>query len=660
MAMLSSNSPFHPDYIGSSLSSKQLSPKSQLYSVVKAAVLDQARRRPSSVPADLVVEIRAALAASADQYPGVIGGDAHDAGWRMDRFPATRDPVGSGHPIFDALVTTIRCWQPEASSATIAGLLLPANRQNLLQACIYRFSPVIGPAADLNQIYRDSAGRTVFDSGYCSEAYDADHCTGEIMQQVLDVTFLQFVNTLDWLRVHSNQLFDAVWHRNAKEVNHLIDNQPLPPMSFLRQHEDAKSKLIMLVSLFWEMERLFELLRAFGGRQRVTKSRLQRILSSTTALNAAVASGDRTAQYVATSWCHRLAIALLIQDGALNGHDSRHPHIAFGPAGMAENVDELATINTAAAIAVASSTVQAAVPFQIDARLRKAGSELLGHYHAGRDIRTLAVLFLLEARQELGENKGGRYNPGGRYFEFETDGAIGRLAMIFTSRICPETADAVLKDIWAVYKKGRAHLAPLVHADLVANPVAWQRLYPGLKTPSAPAARAVALNGMVARNGLLDSLVAKVRKDDSRFIFNDVSRLGNSICFSISMWFAPYREVEALLIQWRNRSPGLREAFPPCFSKISAWRLAFCGQIAAGLFPAANPFLQDPFSRKSNAYRGVANAGRPKKKKKKNRIVGTSRSRTPRRAPGKAAASRSTVASAIGAAPDKLRPHRSR
>lgn len=585
---------------------RRVQPPSQLWHVVSAALRREAANDPDAVPAHARAEIAQAAGAP---YIHVIGNEMRRAGWTADRLPGTRDPAGDDHPIWERLRTTALTWEPSADAKRLAALRGPECIETLLRACIYRMAPIIGPRAALDRLYRDADGRICFADDYHGAREDADHCPGELMRQLLDVTFLDWVATLERLMTAWPEMFAAVWNRDALGVDRLIGQRALPPMPFLRQCKNRTERFRALIAIFWELERLFELLHAIGGASRVTISTLRATLGSTSSLAAAIGAGTRTAHYATGAWCHRFSLAQLFDRGADPDHAAEHPHKALRKDGDALAMDEAAGSVSQAALDLIDGSFCTAPPVTVDQRLRPVEGERPAHFFAGRDVRTLAVLFLLEVRQFLGSNQGGRGKGASRFFDVTIDGAIGRLATIITSRICPATASAMLSEVEASWRKKNCAVH-ILFADLVANPAAWQALYigPGVK-PSGIARRSEALGDKV-----LASLVRGVDKDNSRFVVNDAGRLGHSLCFRPGAWFDRHSEASMLIARWREADPRYRAAFPGCFDqKIDARALAFCGNVAASLLPSMLPTWQDPHCRAADRMRSRKKCGRPKK-----------------------------------------------
>ena len=140
-------------------------------------------------------------------------------------------------------------------------------------------------------VYRDSEGRFADDPAYTGRRYDGDHAPDELLRQVLDVTLVDWIVFLETLRTTWPAMFDAVWQRDAVEVKQLLGNKPrLPVMDFLRVKKKEQDRFCTLVAIFWEAERCFELMHAFGGPRRVTKPKLLVAMRSTSTLGAEIAA----------------------------------------------------------------------------------------------------------------------------------------------------------------------------------------------------------------------------------------------------------------------------------------------------------------------------------------------------------------------------------
>lgn len=567
---------------------------------------------PASVPSSIVARA---------QYwspptPGaiyVMGHDTREAGWRHGRFPGLRDIAGDFHAVFDRMILVARFHEGKSVDADrVAALQRPANSANLWQAAIYRWPAWFGIACSLDDVYRDSNGRRANDPGYAHTAkvYDADHSPDELLRQTLDVRFTDWIVLLNDLRVTQPELFDAVWHRDALTVERLLaEGRPLPAMPFLRMRKSSTDRFRAVVAIFWEAERLFELLHAFGGRSRVTMTRLVRGLMTTSMLGSEIKADTRTGRYVATSWCHRAALATLFDSGPATGHDPRHPHRAWGSGGNPLMADELAGCVADPARDAAAFNVQTAPPFARDSRLRPVDGEPPVHFFAGREVRLLAALFLLEVRAWLGPNRGLKPDQDTAAFDIDVDSAIGRLALLIVARICPDTDDAMVADVVAA-ARGKHRSLPFTPgpADFVANPRAWHRLHTGVPNMTSLPIRSQQLGGDV-----LATMVRKARDDRERFINCDVTKLGHSVAFVPMTWFEPHREAEMLIAAWQNADMRHRTAFPGCYDyTLTPAEMAFCGEMAAEMLPSPIDPWHDPHCRKPDLRRrGVR--GRPRK-----------------------------------------------
>jgi hypothetical protein len=300
------------------------------------------------------------------------------------------------------------------------------------------------------------------------------------------------------------------------------------------------------------------------------------------------------------------ALTELQQNGCAPALEQSHPYKAFATNGFAEAVDELAAVREDSGRKVAAKSICAAVPFAKDSRLRPVAGDLPAHFFAGRDTRTLAIRFILEIRKEMRSFSGGRANRGNRhpYFEFETSGAIGRLAMIITHRICPGTVSAVLAESYENLQHRNRQLPPLAPGDMVANPVTWVRLYSGSRrTPSSLATRAEEFLTTPTKSYLFSNIVVAAQKNKSDFLSRCSGAFANSVKFSARQWFSPYAEADQLARQWKEADPDLKRKLPAMFAPVSAGDLKFCGRVAARMLPSALPMWQDPHCRKPDALR---------------------------------------------------------
>ena len=127
--------------------------------------------------------------------------------------------------------------------------------------------------------------------------------------------------------------------------------------------KDCPDRFRAVIAIFWEAERLFELIHAFGGRNRVTMARLVRSLTTTSVLGGEIKADTRSGRYVATSWCHRAVLATLFDKEPAASYDPRHPHRAWDPGANPLIADELEGCVTDAARGAAVFNVQSAPPF---------------------------------------------------------------------------------------------------------------------------------------------------------------------------------------------------------------------------------------------------------------------------------------------------------
>ena len=591
------------------------------------------RQQPSHLMASVAAGIAAEIAADSDAVPAsvldkakdwsapsaagihIMGHETRRAGWRHGRLPGLRDMVGEFHPVFDRMLVMARRYEKNVPPQREAALRSPASASDLWQAAIYRWSNWFGVDADLCRVYRDDNGRLADDPAYAGHAYDANHVPDELLRQVLDVTLIDWTGLLETLRVTWPAMFDAVWRRDVKAVDRLSrQNRRLPDMPFIRVRKEPADKLRTVVAIFWEAERAFELMHAIGGRRRTTMPALLSALASTSMLGAAVAADDPTGRYVGSMWCHRGALALLFDKGLATGHDARHPHRSLGPGGDVGATDEIEGCVSDAGLDLASFNARTAPPFALDSRLRDVQGEEPVAFFAGRDVRSLALRYLLEVRAWLGESKGRKAVLGPPLFEIETPSAIGRLALLTIARICPDTGRSIMREAVdaKIDKIGGIHpnVAPTL-GDFVANPRRWRALF-GV---TAPAASVAARSEWLGKD-ILSGMVDKSREDASRFVSPDPVTLGHTICFVPAAWFEPYLETAMLQIAGENVGRDHEAAFPGCFDRsIPADELAFCLRVAARQQVAATDMLRDPHCRQPDSVRspnrGRAGMGSP-------------------------------------------------
>lgn len=594
-------------------------PSSRMIAGVAAGIAAEIAANPDTVPLSV-------LQKAADWMPPsptgihVMGDDTRAAGWRHGRFPGLRDRVNEFHPVFDRMMVMARNHEKSVSPERQAVLRSPTNAKNLWQAAIYRWPHWFDVEADLAQIYRDGDGRLANDPAYNGQAYDADHAPDELFHQVLDVRLVDWISLLETLRVTWPAMFDAVWHRDAVAVDRMArQNRRLPDMPFLRVRKNSAERLRAVIAIFWEAERLLELMQAISGPRRVTMTKLLSALSSTSMLGSAVVADDLTARYIGSMWRHRGTLAQLFDGGLAMDHDPRHPHRSFGPGGDADINDEVEGCVTDAGNDLAGFNARSAPPFALDSRLRDVQSEEPVTFFAGRDVRELAIRFFLEVREWLGPSKGRKAFPGPPLFEMETDSAIGRLAVLTIARICPDTARSVIREVvdatTAVRSKPgfRARSPeipampdqPIALTHIVASPRAWHAAF-GEKIPST----SVAAQSRWLGGDVFAGMVDKARRNADKIITTDLAMLGHSISFLPKAWFHPYRETAMLHVAWNNVGRDHEIAFPGCFDRsIPADELTFCLQVAGRLQVAATDMLRDPHLRKPDYVRSP-NRGR--------------------------------------------------
>lgn len=583
-------------------------PPSHLMSGVADGIATEIAANPDAVPPSVLQKAKdCPLPSTAGIH--ILGDDTRAAGWRQGRLPGMRDMVGEFHLTFDRIMVMAWRYEGAVAPAREAALRSPSSNSDLWQAAIYRWPYWFGIDCDLGRVYRDTSGKWANDRAYTGQAYDADHCPDELLRQVLDVTLIDWIGLLETLRVTWPAMFEAVWRRDAVTVDRLSRrNRRLPDMPFLRARKDPADRLRAAIAIFWEAERLFELMHAIGGPRRITMTKLLTALSSTSMLAGSIAADDLTGRYIGSMWCHRGALALLFDDGLAMGHDPRHPHRSFGPGGDANLTDEVGGSVSDAAFDLAGFSARSAPPFALDSRLRDVQGEEPVTFFAGRDVRLLPIRFLLEVRAWLGSSRGRKPNQGPSLFEIETDSAIGRLALLVIARICPNTGRSIVRE--AVDAKiaatGGVHPGFAVQlGDVVANPRRWRALHGKMVPAHSVAARSEWLG-----DDILAGMVGKARKDDSEFVTADPAMLGHTICFLPEGWFEPYRETAMLRAAWENVGPGHESAFPDCFDRsIPADELAFCLRVAARQQVAATDMLRDPHCRQPDCIRSP-NRGR--------------------------------------------------
>jgi hypothetical protein len=569
---------------------------------------------PDAVPETVLCKAKGWSAPSAAGIH-IMGHETRRAGWRHGRLPGLRDMVGEFHPVFDRMMVMARRYEKNVPPERETALRSPARISDLWQAAIYRWSNWFGVDADLCRVYRDDNGKLADDPAYAGHSYDADHAPDELLRQVVDVTLIDWIGLLEALRVTWPAMFDAVWHRDAKAVDRLSrQNWRLPDMPFLRVRKGSADKLRTVVAIFWEAERMFEFMHAIGGPRRVTMTKLLSALASTSMLGGAVEADDPTGRYIGSMWCHRGALALLFDEGLATGTDARHPHRSLGPGGDVGATDEIEGCVSDAGLDLAGFNARTAPPFALDSRLRDVLGEESVAFFAGRDVRSLAIRFLLEVRESVGQSKGRKKVLGPPLFEIETHSAIGRLALLTIARICPDTARSIMREAFdaKIAKTGGTHpnVAPTL-GDVVANPRRWRALY-GVTAP----ANSVAARSEWLGKDILGGMVDKSREDASRFVSPDPVTLGHTICFVPDAWFEPYREMAMLQVAWENVGRDHETAFPGCFDRsIPADELAFCVRVAARQQVAATDMLRDPHCRQPDSVRspnrGRAGTGSP-------------------------------------------------
>lgn len=575
---------------------------SHIMAAIAAGLADEITANPDAVPAGIRANARHWSAPDREGIH-VIGHDALAAGWRHERFPGLRDAVGASHPVFDRMVATARSTEGPVAPERAAVLKHPQSQAQLWRAAIYRWSAWFGRDCRLDTVYRDSQGRFADDPAYTGQRYDADHAPDELLRQVLDVTLIDWIELLETLRTTWPAMFDAVWQRDAIKVKRLLGSKPrLPVMEFLRVRKNEEDRFCAVVAIFWEAERCFELMHAVGGPRRVTKSKLMAAMQSTSMLGAEVATDSRAARYAAATWCHRGSLALLFDDGLSIGHDPRHPHRALGPGGDPVITDEVSGCATEAAFDLAAFNLNTAPPFALDSRLREVQGEHPAHFFAGRDVRLLAILFLVEVRAWLGTSQGRKPNQSPALFSMKPDSATGRLALLMIASICPQTAASVLReavDAKAVADGFRQLPFVVTLGDVVANPRTWRTLN---KTTAPP--RSVAFRSEKLGSFMFEGMVDTARRERSQFVRNDPTALGHTICFVPQTWFEPYGEAGMLRAAWYNVGADHETAFPGCFDRtIRADELAFCLRVAARQQVGATDMNQDSHARKPDSVR---------------------------------------------------------
>ena len=224
------------------------------------------------------------------------------------------------------------------------------------------------------------------------------------------------------------------------------------------------------------------------------------------------------------------------------------------------------------------------------------------HFFAGRDVRLLAILFLVEVRAWLGKSSGRKANQPPALFTMTPDSATGRLALLMIASICPHTAASTLREAMdAKVAADHFRQPPFVVTlgDVVANPRAWRTLH----NTSMPAGSVAARSEWLGSH-MFEGMVDTARKERSRFVRNDPGTLGHTICFTPRAWFDPYGETGMLRAAWYNVGADHETAFPGCFDRtIRTDELAFCLRVAAREQVGATDMIQDSHARKPDAVR---------------------------------------------------------
>jgi hypothetical protein len=513
------------------------------------------------------------------------GRGAQDCGYTLLRRPGLRDRVDQDHPVFARIAATVRHHEPGADLLRIRALQAPASRADLLRAVVYRMAPMFGDGAPLDRIYVDHLQRDYRHPHYTGARRDADYCAGELMEQTLGVTLLDWFELLDQLRDGWPELFHAAWRRDASACERLVSAEPhrVPRLATLRTRSDPSDKLLTICALFWEAERLFELLHLLGGRSAVTRSQMSAALRSSTSLSLAIRLGAPTGRFASSSWCQFDGLAALFA-GTAGIPDPAHPHGALGRRGRCNAWHDGHGWSNDHGLELARH-VAAPPRFSIERYTVKAISDAYAMTFAGRDVRTLAILFLLEVREELGNSRGPR-DGAPRLFTLDSDAAIGRLATIFTGAISPAVAKAALQTSLAGMAKIDAHgvrRADATLASLIANPRRWAER--NHIPPVATMSRAL--------GDILAGPVRTCRKDEARMrLGNDIA--GGSARFMLKGWFDQSIERRHLKRTRIAVPKEYRRFLPRLYAPVDKATMDFSLDVATLLIPGATDMWLDP------------------------------------------------------------------
>ena len=554
---------------------------------VEAQIRRRLERDPYTVPAEVWDLIRAEGGEAADLDAAVrteTGTPAALAGIASDRVPGLRDPVTADHPIHRQL---IEGDDAVALSGHTEGdwPAHPVGAAEIRRAALRRWRSLTARGADLDRLY---AG---------DPAYDADHGSDELMQRALDIDLRGLIDLLIDLEAVDPALLAAAWRRDVETFERLLKRHRnrLPMVAGLTAVRDASEQIMSALTIFWELERGFEMLRAASGTTRRTHLTLGAALASSTALTAGFAANSRDGRYLVDGWMQFLPLRELVEVGP-GAHPAASPWLAYGPGGDPAAVDHHAGLGSAAGHATLARAHSVVAPFVRHHAHRQVQEVAPSSFVWGRDPLALAITIPLQIASTL-PTRIGRWKDRRSEFVPEHYGAFGRLAMLMLGNLCPDTAWAAL--IASIAAPGSGSDAdpmevpaygPPALGDVVANPEGWHALKAEGDRPwaSPREQRSIAL-GPCAFDNMTRSVKASLRVMPS-----DPSEAGYELGFHPPTWRSGFDPRPNLRTTVEHVPMGYRQRLPACYRHHSKPVFEFCISRAAELRPGYTPDAQDP------------------------------------------------------------------
>ncbi len=347
--------------------------------------------------------------------------------------PGLRDIVTRQHWLHDRMANY---GVPHASltgGVSCAGVNLPSDDE-VGRAVAARWGHMAAHGCDRTKLYAQTslAGRM----------YDAVYSADGLMRVVYTVTVCDLADLYHGLHRLGRLVYEPAWTRDYVGLHAALTAHRgwLPTVNGLPQIADPIDKILTVLALFWEWERVFDMLECAGGSKRITETVLAAALKSSTCLTMAAGAADRLSGYLYGTWTHVLSLVDFSATG-VGGHAPEMPLLAFGPSGTPTNADPVKGLCTSSAHAMLSRTHAAVPPFAEKTGLKHVAHDYPAHFLNGSTVGEIA----LAAPKMIYESL-----PGFCGFEKGSAGisiysAMGRLGAIVLGNICRESAQALIE-----------------------------------------------------------------------------------------------------------------------------------------------------------------------------------------------------------------------